>query len=112
MKPIRNQATDDLQNEIKKRFTEFNKSSSPSKGRKYPKPLKDLVSRAAAQGIGQQTLRRLTSMSGSTVSCCCKKLPAKLPRRLEIIETETITPQVVQPTGNVLVRLPSGISIE
>ena len=42
---------DNIRSQIKDRFAEFNRKSSPSKGRKYPADLRDMVRRAARSGI-------------------------------------------------------------
>jgi hypothetical protein len=59
----------DLQNLIKNRFAEFNGQSSPSRGRKYPAELRELICRGSEAGIGPMDLRRLSGMSDTAIKC-------------------------------------------
>lgn len=101
-------APDDLQSIIKSRFQEFNRRSSPSRGRKYPNDLRNLVQRGIAAGIPPADLKRLTGMSQTAIRYARTKAQTAKPRRLEVVGMA-----LVQLASRPLViRLPSGISIE
>lgn len=113
MKLVRVSQVDGLQTEIRKRFADFNRSKPPSKGRRYPDELRQLVAQAAAQGIKLSELSRLTGLSSSGVRRWVPKaslaLPAA-PRRLEVVGADEPLPLVR--TAAVVVRLLSGVTIE
>ena len=112
MKLVRVQS-DDLQSEIKKRFADFNKGSSPSKGRRYPRELKELVCTAGAQGLEPVTICRLTGLSSSAAKrWLAGGGPASfVPRRLAVVDTRAGSRRLSS-AAVVVVRLPSGITIE
>ena len=125
------QLTPDLRVLIQDRFAEFNRHSSPSRGRKYPQELKDLVRQGAAAGIKPGELKRLSGMSDTAIKGALSKkggqiprqaaavpklVPAVMraaakaaPRRLEVVQTTTHAPCLTQP---IVVRLKSGVAIE
>lgn len=116
MRIVSAQRSDDIQARVKARFGEFNRTSSPSRGRKYPKELRALVSQASAEGVELSTLGELTGASSTALARWCQA--AKLPpprrprppaksRRLEVVGGDA--DKRPQP---ILVRLPSGVSIE
>ena len=105
------QAPDDLQTLIKSRFSDFNRRSSPSKGRKYPPELRELVRRGIAAGIRPADLKRLTGMSDTAVRSTLSKARSEKrekPRRLEVVGL----PSIGRASSPLVIRLPSGISIE
>ncbi len=106
-----NQPIAELQNLIKNRFAEFNRQSSPSRGRRYPHELRELVQRGSAAGIGPMELKRLSGMSETAIKCILAKVKTKAkplaPRRLEVVGLP-----VEQSTSPLIVRLPSGVTIE
>ncbi len=115
MKLVRAHQTDDLQSEIKKRFAEFNRSSSPSRGRRHPHELRELVYQAGTQGLKVGTLCRLTGLSRSAARRWLAEGPLKpaippaMPRRLSVV----VEPPIKDPrTAPIVVRLPSGVTIE
>jgi hypothetical protein len=113
MKVVGAQQIDDVRAEVRSRFAEFNRTSSPSKGRKYPKSLKTLVCRALAEGVDLSSLKGLTGVSPSALlrwnqsEKVARQTPARKPRRLAVVGGEF--PEHHRP---IVVRLPSGISIE
>ena len=108
MKLVSAQHVEDLQTELKKRFAEFNRSSSPSKGRRYPVELHDLVRRAIVQGVPSADVRRLTGLSPTAVMRWAKAAKPKVPRRLKVVNNDGPRPAAAA----VVVRLPSGVAIE
>lgn len=113
MKLVRVPQADGLQAEVKKRFADFNRSRPPSKGRRYPDDLRQLVCQAAALGIKVSELSRLTGLSVTGIRRWVPKASTTLaaaPRRLEVVAAdETLSP--VRALA-VVVRLPSGVIIE
>ena len=106
------QSSDDLQVLIKKRFSEFNRRSAPSRGRKYPAELRELVCRGMAVGIRLVDMKRLTGMSLAAIrSALSQAKPEKplKPRRLEVVG---LPAEMRPPSSPVIVRLPSGVSLE
>lgn len=106
---------DDVRVDIKNRFANLNRQCTPSKGRKYPEELRDLVRQGAQVGIGPRELRRLSGMSESAVRYALsqKRLPEAVvklppPRRLEVVDSSASPPRA----GSIAVRLPSGVTIE
>ena len=101
----------DLQNLIKNRFAEFNRQSSPSRGRKYPPELRELICRGSEAGIGPMDLRRLSGMSDTAIKCTLAKVKSKpmASRRLEVVGLPVESRQRASP---LIVRLPSGVTIE
>lgn len=96
--------------EVKRQFAEINRL--PGKSRRYSDGHKDLVRQAAAQGIKVPELRRLTGVSACGIrSWLGKKGLSGAPkaRRLDVVDSgaPTLTSNVA-----VVVRLPSGVSIE
>ena len=116
MKPaLANQPIAELQNLIKNRFAEFNRQSSPSRGRRYPPELRELVQRGHAAGIGPMELKRLSGMSETAIKYILAKVKAiakskpLAPRRLEVVGLPFEPRQKLVP---LIVRLPSGVTIE
>ena len=118
MKVVTAQHADDLLTNIKNRFTEFNRLSTPSKSRRYPEDLAELVRHALADGVRPIVLRKLTGVSSNTMERWIKgsrsaavqrrdKQPLA-PRRLEVVSSETGTAL----RGLITVRLRSGVTIE
>ena len=114
---VSNQSTDSLRALIKERFGTLNRQSLPSRGRKYPQELRELVRQGASAGIAPVELSRLSGMSSTAVKGALEKksrvvaakrkvLPA---RRLEVVGVVAEPRRC--PTG-LVVRLPSGVSIE
>lgn len=113
MKLVRVPQADGLQAEVKKRFSDFNRQRPPSKGRRYPVELRQLVTQAAAQGVKISELSRLTGLSSSGVRRWVPTASAAksaAPRRLEVVAAAEPVPPV--PAVAVVVRLPSGVTIE
>ncbi len=117
MKLVRVHRADDLETKIKHKFLEFNRTSLPSKGRKYPDDLKALVCRALAEGIRPIVLLRLTGVSASAMHKWTRTANASVPsgddakasvapRRLEVFDCSPVY------GGAIVVRFPSGVSIE
>ena len=113
MKLVRTQCADDLQVELKNRFTSFNRTSSPAKGRHYPADLKQLVCKALMDGVAPRELRRITGVSSSTL-CQWGKVSKRTaspkvipPRRLEVTQIPA-----TQHQSMVTVKFPSGVAIE
>lgn len=117
MKLVSSQRTDDLLATIKARFAEFNKSSLPSQGRKYPNELQALVKQALSEGAEPATLCRLTGVSSTAISRWrTKAKSAKAPR-----SSKLAAPRRLEVVGSgadgkvraaVVIRLPSGVTIE
>lgn len=101
----------ELQDLIKNRFSEFNRSSSPSRGRKYPPELRELVARGSAAGMSKKELRRLTGMSETAIIMALVKAKTKTPapRRLEVVDLPVGARLKPMP---LIIRLPSGVTIE
>jgi hypothetical protein len=109
MKIVRSQPSTDLRSEVKRRFSEFNLSSRPSKGRIYPEDLRELVREAIKQGMEPSALHQLTGLSRSAIHSWTKVgQKSKKPRRLEVTGP---SPLAVK-TPSAFIRFPSGISIE
>jgi hypothetical protein len=67
------QPVNDLQNLIKSRFAEFNRQSSPSRGRKYPPELRELIcvnSGASRQPVPFEIGRRFRLKSAGDSGVC------------------------------------------
>lgn len=114
MKSVDAQRIDELRSQIRARFAKFNRTSSPPKGRRYPKELQALVSQGAQHGLNLSVLGELTGASSTTLGRWagrakrCRRSPAsKTPsaRRLEV------APESAR-QAPVTVRFPSGVSIE
>lgn len=106
------QSPDDLQVLIQNRFSEFNRRSSPSRGRRYPAELRELVCRGIAVGIRLVDMKQLTGMSLSAIrSAVAQAKPGKplKPRRLEVVG---LPAEMRPPSSPVIVRLQSGVSLE
>lgn len=106
------QSPDDLQVLIKNRFSEFNRRSSPSRGRRYPAELRELVCRGIAVGIRLVDMKQLTGMSlGAIRSAVAQAKPGKplKPRRLKVVG---LPAEMRPPSSPVIVRLQSGVSLE
>jgi hypothetical protein len=116
MRLISARGSDDIQVRLKARFTEFNRSSSPSQGRKYPVELQALVRQASSEGIELSTLGQLTGASPTALARWCKAAevaPARrLTKPLKVRRLEVVRPDVDKRTSSIVVRLPSGVSIE
>ena len=111
----------DLEREIKKRFADFGRINPPSKTRRFPSDLVEIVCRATIQGIDTPTLCQWTGASAATINRWLKKTEAKVkqPRRLEVIHDRPAELQLAPPGPSasclhsaVIVRLPSGVTIE
>ena len=105
---------DNIRSQIKDRFAEFNRKSSPSKGRKYPADLRDMVRRAARSGIKPKELEKLSGMSSTAVKLAIGVVatPITAPvaaRRLQVVPGANYHQQVSRP---LLIRLPSGVTVE
>lgn len=112
MKLISAQSDDDIQAKVKARFAEFNRTSSPSKGRRYPEELRALVNQAVAKGATLSTLRDLTGVSSSVLCGWAKggnPTTAAKARRLKVVGVSVSVDKSRQP---IIIRLPSGVSIE
>lgn len=116
MRIVSAQRSDDIQARVRARFGEFNRTSSSSKGRKYPEELRALVSQASAEGVEISTLCKLTGASSTAVARWCrapKALSSRRPlkpatsRRLEVVGSD-----IAKRHQPIVVRLPSGVSIE
>lgn len=116
MRLINARRSDDIQSHLKSSFAEFNRTSSPSKGRRYPQNLQTLVRQASEAGVALSTLVELTGASSTALSRWCtsaKVRPARRQikgpkaRRLEVIGSN-----VERRGPAVVVRLPSGVAIE
>ena len=109
MKLIRaDKQMNDLHVEIKSRFTEFNRTSSPSKGRKYPEDLKELISRAAQAGSGNAVLGHLAGVTSNRISLWVSGCRPAAPRQLEVVNEESPYPL----RSSAIIRLASGATIE
>ena len=116
VKLVSAQRGDDIQARLRSGFAEFNRTSSPSKGRRYPADLQALVRKASAEGVELSTLGKLTGVSSTALARWCKAAQpltsrrqpkAAQPRRLEVVGSDTD-----QRGRPVVIRLPSGVSIE
>lgn len=124
MKLVPNQRPVNLQDEIKKRFTEFNKSCPPSRNRRIPSELKQLVCRGHQQGLAVKTLCQLACLSSSAVYSWLGAVNSNSlqPRRLAVtdaIQPKTVPSKAAQsPLSEkvaqslVVIRLASGVTIE
>ena len=111
MKLIPMQQGGDLRSEIKKRFSEFNQSGPMTPGRHYPRELKKLACQGAAEGLTVEDFCQLAGVSKVTAQgWWAKGVPAtaKRSRRLAVVDDR---PASVS-TASVVVRLPSGVTIE
>ena len=102
----------ELETLIKSRFAEFNRQSSASRGRKYPEALRKLVCEGNAAGIGVSDLRRLTGMSQTAIKWALANAKTRLPapRRLEVVGSPVFESRPA--SSPLIVRLPSGVTIE
>lgn len=103
------QAIEELKNKIKDRFAEFNRRSSPSRGRRYPAELRELIHQGSTSGIRQIDLKRLSGMSQTAIKCILAKAKPAKARRLEVVASPAAAERTHR---SLLIRLPSGISIE
>ena len=110
MKLVRTPTADDLQDEIKKRFAKYNGTRPPSRGRRYPSELKELVCHGGSQGLKVATLCRLTGLSSTAVHRWIKAVPAPPTTARRLAVTHANPPAAV--ASPVVVRLPSGVTIE
>lgn len=122
MKLVTAQRADDLLSRIKTRFADFNKASQPRKGRKYPDELMAMVRQAIREGAAAPALCQITGVSSSAMSRWARAAeveaaPARRPeravrppRRLDVVGQGT--PKAVPAKGPVVVRLPSGVTID
>lgn len=114
MKLARVPQAEELVGEVRRRFADFNRSRPPSKGRRYPDELRQLVCQAAAQGCKVAELGRLTGLSASGVRRWLPKVKATRPavaaRRLEVIAPDVAPPLAC--SSVIVVRLPSGVTME
>jgi hypothetical protein len=110
MKLVHSERVNDLQAEIKTRFAEFNKTSSPSRGRRYPTALKELIGQAGAQGLKTAVLRRLSGLSLSAINRyrATSRPRSLVPRRLTVVGARSGEGA----TTAVVIRLSSGVAIE
>lgn len=113
---------EDVRKRIKEAFTEFNRNSAPSHGRRYPIELRQLIFQGHLAGLKPKELMRLSGMSSTAVTYATKKnsrsgalLPHKqkskslAPRRLEVV-SELVEP--VEDRSPLVIRLPSGVVLE
>lgn len=117
MKLVSTQQTGSLEGELRRRFSEFNRSSSSPKGRKYPPELQVLATQALKAGMKPAELKRLTGAAGSTVhrwahaevtqAAPKPTVTVADPRRLEVVAGAP-----AKGSDRVVVRLPSGVTIE
>ena len=116
MKLATNSIPRDIKSQIKDRFAEFNRKSAPSKGRKYPAELRELVRQGAISGIKPKDLKRLSGMSSTAIERAqsvtlsvddARPVP---PRRLQVVDA--VSEQRQQVAAPFLIRLPSGVTIE
>ena len=115
MKLARVPQAEDLVSEVRRRFADFNRSRPPTKGRRYPGELRQLVCQAAAQGCKVAELGRLTGLSPSGLRRWLPKaerLRPESPRRLEVVAADTLPTPTKAPAIAVVVRLPSGVTFE
>ena len=116
MRIVSAQRGDDIQVKIKAKFGEFNRTSSPSKGRKYPKELQTLACQASAEGVTLSTLCELTGASSTALTRWCQAVKAPSPRRQlpppKARRLEVVGSDVDKRHQPIVVRLPSGVSIE
>lgn len=115
MKIVQAKQVEVLQSEIKQRFTEFNRSSSTSKRRRYPDELKELLQQAYAQGVKVGTLCRLAGVSRPVVKGWLAPTEASAPvkaRCLAVVNSAAAPARAAVPVAAVVVRLPSGVTIE
>jgi len=122
MKITQNQIIPGLEDEMRRRFSNYKKMHPVAKSRRFAPDLIELVRRAATQGMKKGVLCQITGVSSSTMHRWLngRKLENIQPRRLEVVRDEEV---VVQPNSPVLkakicpsiaaiVRLPSGITVE
>ncbi len=115
MKIVGAKKSEDLEIEIKERFAEFNKASSGSKRRRYPDELKDLLRQAHKRGVRIAALCRLAEVSRPVVKDWLAARGASTPvstRRLAVVKSAEGHVRVADPAIPVVVRLPSGVTIE
>ena len=113
MKLATNSIPRDIKSQIKDRFAEFNRKSAPSKGRKYPAELRELVRQGAISGIKPKDLKRLSGMSSTAIERAQTVTlfvdDARPPRRLQVVDA--VSEQRQQVAAPFLIRLPSGVTI-
>ena len=119
MRLVSAQRAEDIQSKVKARFAEFNRTSSPSKGRKYPQELQALACQALGEGVELPVLCQLTGASSTalarwfktakpaTALASRRRPKVAAPRQLEVVCSDVGT----RPRP-IIVRLPSGVSIE
>ena len=100
---------DELQTLIKNRFAEFNRRSKASRGRRYPPELRELICRGNAAGLLQKDLKRLSGMSQTAIRNTLSKARPEKAIRLEVVGIAPEAQQILMP---LIIRLPSGVSIE
>jgi hypothetical protein len=116
---VNNQSLDSLRILIKERFADFNRGSSPSRGRKYPVELRELVCQGSLTGIPPGDLEKLSGMSSTAVKRAMALKASRhpgsarpkpeAPRRLEVVGAVAAGRQ---PASAVMIRLPSGVTID
>lgn len=107
MKLVRAPQAFGLQDKIKSRFSEFNRLSPVSKGRRYPEELIALLVEGNQAGIKPALLRRLSGVSGSALHSWLKAGHKVAPRRLEVVR-----PTKTQKVAGITILLASGVAIE
>ena len=110
MKLVRVPQGDGLQAELKRRFADFNRLAG--KTRRYPKELKDLVRQAAIEGCKVPELSRLTGLSGSGVRSWLPRAGSPRPAEARRLEVTRAGAEASTLAAVVVVRLPSGVTIE
>ncbi len=114
------QSLDSLRMQIRDLFADLNRRSAPSRGRQYPSELRALVRQAYSSGISIVELRKLSGMSNTAVRGALKQgsdskgrsapsVKGPPPRRLEVVTSQCETRA---PRGPLVIRLPSGVTIE
>lgn len=107
----------DLEVEAKKRFEEFHRHHAKSSQVRYPPELVSLVCQLSATGMGSAALSRLVGVALPTIGCWlgrrakAKRNPSQAasvsippPRKIAVVGSASRAP--------IVVRLPSGVSIE
>ena len=116
---VNNPSLDSLRALIKDRFADFNRSSKPSRGRKYPVELRELIREGHLTGIPPRDLEELSGMSLTAIKgavalktrrqvVSAPPIP-KAPRRLEVVGSAADSRPL---SSSVMIRLPSGVTID
>lgn len=118
------QSQDLLRDKIQKSFAEFNRRSSPSRGRRYTSDLRNLVCQARQAGLSLVEIQRLSGMSKSAVGFALGKtaIASKhqdtrpIVRQLKVVPSDggnlRTEDHVKSYRPKIVVRLPSGACLE